>query len=297
LDGAYERVLNDINENNRDHARCLLHCLAVAVRPLRVEELAEILAFDLDAAQNGIPEFHPDRRPRDQEEAVLSTCSSLITVVGNRGSRVVQFAHFSVKEFLTSNRLAGSSAPLSAYHILPGRAHTILAQLCIALLLHSDGSNSNSLRGSPLADYASQHWTTHAQFENVASRVEDGMKALFDAEQPHFTAWIGLYDMDARSGGRLPLEIPSPLYYAALCGFHGLVEHLIIKCPQDVNASGGSYGLPLIAALRNNHFQVAELLVKHGGSFGVQDVRMWGEHMHGATTATASLTWPHPPSE
>ncbi|KAN0141459.1 hypothetical protein V8E53_000704 [Lactarius tabidus] len=293
LDGAYERVLNNINENDRDHARCLLHCLAVAVRPLRIEELAEILTFDLDAAQDGIPEFHADRRPKDQEEVVLSICSSLITVVGNRGSRVVQFSHFSIKEFLTSNRLAASAAPLSAYHILPGPAHTIVTQLCLGLLLHSDGSNSNSLRGSPLADYASQHWTAHAQFEDVASRVEDGMKALFDAEKPYFAAWISLYDIDARLGGRLPSEIPSPLYYAALCGFHSLVRHLIIKCPQDVNASGGSYGLPLIAALRNNHFQVAELLVEHGGSFGIQDVQMWGEHMHGATAATTSPTWPH----
>jgi hypothetical protein len=36
-------MLKNINEKNRKHARRLLHCLAVAVRPLRVEELAEIL--------------------------------------------------------------------------------------------------------------------------------------------------------------------------------------------------------------------------------------------------------------
>jgi hypothetical protein len=48
LDETYERVLKNINENNRDDARRLLHCLAVAIRPLRVEELAEILAFDFD---------------------------------------------------------------------------------------------------------------------------------------------------------------------------------------------------------------------------------------------------------
>ncbi|KAH9025556.1 hypothetical protein EDB84DRAFT_369073 [Lactarius hengduanensis] len=39
LDETYERVLKDIDENNREHARRLLHCLAVSVRPLRVEEL------------------------------------------------------------------------------------------------------------------------------------------------------------------------------------------------------------------------------------------------------------------
>jgi hypothetical protein len=71
LDETYERVLKDINENNREHARRLLHCLAVAVRPLRVEELAEILTFDFDAAQDGIPKFHADRRPKEQEEAIL----------------------------------------------------------------------------------------------------------------------------------------------------------------------------------------------------------------------------------
>ena len=124
LDETYERVLKNINENNREHARRLLHCLAVSVRPLRVEELAEILTFDFDAAEEGIPKFHPDRRPRTKRRLCLSICSSLITIVDNRGSRVVQFSHFSVKEFLTSNHLASSTGQLTSYHILPGpRAH------------------------------------------------------------------------------------------------------------------------------------------------------------------------------
>src|SRR6266571_6644813 len=117
LDETYERVLKEINEHNREHARRLLHCLAVAVRPLRVEELAETLAFDFDGAQGGIPEFHAGWQRKDKEQAVLFTCSSLITVVDgynaddadddddnvNDDCRVVQFSHFSVKEFLISN--------------------------------------------------------------------------------------------------------------------------------------------------------------------------------------------------
>jgi hypothetical protein len=281
LEETYERVLKNINENNREHARRLFHCLAVAVRPLRVEELAEILAFDFDAAQDGIPRFHPDRRPKMQEEAVLSICSSLVTIIDNRGSRIVQFSHFSVKEFLTSNRLATSAAPLTAYHILPGPAHTIFAQLCLGLLLHFDDNNKKSVQESPLADYASQHWTTHAQFEDVASRVKDGMKALFDAEKPHFATWIGLYDIDAEPGGRLPSEIPTPLYYAALCGFHDIVQDIIVKYPKDVNTSGGSYRFPLIAALRNKHFRVAEILLERGGSFDIQDIQARVEQTYG----------------
>jgi hypothetical protein len=130
LDETYERVLRDINEDNREHARRLLHCLAVAIRPLRVEELAEILAFDFDDIQGGIPKFRADWRSKDQEGAVLSTCSSLISVVDSDldyfgKCRVVQFSHFSVKEFLMSDRLASVARDTSRYHILPGPAHTI----------------------------------------------------------------------------------------------------------------------------------------------------------------------------
>jgi hypothetical protein len=49
LDETYERVLKEINKANREHARRLLQCLTVASRPLRVAELAEVLAIDFAA--------------------------------------------------------------------------------------------------------------------------------------------------------------------------------------------------------------------------------------------------------
>jgi hypothetical protein len=102
LDETYERVLKDINKANQKHAIRLLHCLTVAIRPLRVDELAEVLAIDFDAAQReGIPKLNPNWRWPDQHQAVLSTCSSLIAVVDDQDCQVVQFSHFSVKEYLT----------------------------------------------------------------------------------------------------------------------------------------------------------------------------------------------------
>ncbi|KAH9046647.1 hypothetical protein EDB84DRAFT_645807 [Lactarius hengduanensis] len=97
LDETYERILRTINKAQKDNARRLLQCLAVAVRPLRVEELAELLAFDFQGSSSGgIPKLKDDWRWDDQEEAVLSTCSSLIAIVPSGGSQVVQFSHFSV---------------------------------------------------------------------------------------------------------------------------------------------------------------------------------------------------------
>ncbi|KAH9061958.1 ankyrin repeat-containing domain protein [Lactarius vividus] len=99
------------------------------------------------------------------------------------------------------------------------------------------------------------------------------MKALLDLDRPHFAAWIGLYDIDAGPGGKSPSEIPTPLYYVALCGFHHLVRHIAIKHPQYVNAIGCSYGFPLVAALCKNHVSAAELLLKYGGNLDVRDTR------------------------
>jgi ankyrin repeat protein len=285
LDETYERLLKNINVNNRRHAHYLLHCLAVSVRPLRVEELAEILTFDFDAAEGGIPKYRPDRRPNNQESAILSICSNLITIVDNRGSRVVQFSHLSVKEFLMSDHLTSTREDLSLYHVLPASAHTILAQVCLGTLLHTNDCNDDkSIKGSPLAEYVARYWVTHAQCEDVATRVLDSMKTLFDPDKPHFMAWICLFDIDAESGGRSPSETPSPLYYAAFHGFRDLVRYLAIKHPQDVNAVGGSYEFPLFAALHRNHFKAAETLLEHGGNI---DVRGKREH----TTLHKTIDW------
>src|SRR6266849_10827256 len=54
LDETYERILRDINKANRDHAHRLLQCLTVAVRPLRVAELAEVLAVDFGTGSRGV---------------------------------------------------------------------------------------------------------------------------------------------------------------------------------------------------------------------------------------------------
>jgi ankyrin repeat protein len=52
----------------------------------------------------------------------------------------------------------------------------------------------------------------------------------------------------------------TPQYYATLYGFQDLAERLISKYPQHVNARGGHFVTPLVAALARRHFQTAGLL-------------------------------------
>ena len=252
----------------------MLQCLVVAVRPLEVQELAELLAFEFDEAQGGIPKYCPALRLDDQTQAVLSTCSSLVTIINEHGPdrQVVQFSHFSVKEFLVSDRLAPSLGDICQYNIRLRSAHITLTQACLGLLLHSDGSVTEKIvERSPLAGYAARHWVEHAQFEDVASCVKDGMKRLFDAEKPHFEAWVGIYNIDPEVSWEHILKHPSPLYYSALCGFYDLVEHLTITHPEYVNAFGGQFQFPLLAALGRGHVEVAELLLKHDADIDVRE--------------------------
>ena len=168
LDETYERVLRDINKANWEFAYRLLQCVAVAVRPFRVAELAEVLSFDFKTGS--IPKFHEGWCSGDPVDAVLSTTPSLLSIVDADGSPVIQFSHYSVKEFLTSSRLAETHDIICRrYHISMTLAHTLAAQACLGILLHLDKNvvNRESLEKYPLVEYAARNWIHHAQFEGV----------------------------------------------------------------------------------------------------------------------------------
>ena len=168
LDETYKHALLAIDEETRQYAQRLFQCLVVSRRPLRIEELAEILAVRFDVG--ALPKFNPDWRLGDAEQAVLSVCSNLVSVVDVDGCQIVQFSHFSVKEFLTSDRLATASEDLAGYHIVPHSAHAILAQASLSVLLQLDDHiNKASIKNFPFSGYAAQHWVDHARFENVSS--------------------------------------------------------------------------------------------------------------------------------
>jgi ankyrin repeat protein len=276
LDETYERALREIDEEMRQYAQRLFQCLAVSIRPLHVEELAEILAVQFDAGE--FPEFNSDWRFGDAEEAVLSVCSNLISVVDVGGSQVVQFSHFSVKEFLTSDRLAAAREGLSGYYIVPHSAHTVLAQASLSVLLQLDDSmiNKDSVKDFPLSGYAAQYWVDHGQFENVSSTIQVAMERLFNPDKPYFSAWVWIYDIDNPWRANMRTTHPNrppatPLYYAVLCGFRSLIEHLVSTYPKDMDTKGGYHKSPLLAAFVKDDIGTASSLLQRGADVNVLD--------------------------
>ena len=290
LDETYERILQKIPKPNRVHAHRLLQCIAVAASPLFTWDLAEILAIDFSA---------PGTAPvvvEDEERAVLSACSSLITIVKNE----VQFSHFSVKEFLTSDRLATSTVDtLQYYHVSLEAAHTAVAQVCLSALLRLDNDmDIETIWGYPLTYYASRHFGDHVEFENVLSNVSDGVNDLLDPDKPHFYTWVWLQigDWDPLNWVNLtmdkaiylqPCPIPSsdmsgikpkrpprlpPLYYIAAFGHSCLAHHLFLNRPQGLHISDDEGCTPLHIAVLAGKDTVSRLLIKHFTDSDIRDV-------------------------
>jgi ankyrin repeat protein len=203
---------------------------------------------------------------------VLSICSTLLVVVKPQsGSPVIQFAHFSVKEYLTSARLVETKNTISRFHVSMTPAHTIVAQACLGVLLHLDENiTKDSLKDFPLAEYAAEHWVDHARIENVWPKVQDGTKRLFDPSKSHLSVWVWIYDLNDSRHRSKESERPAearatPLHYAAVCNMHDIATFLIVEHSQDVNARGFDWEeTPLHVASRLGLMEAARVLLKHG---------------------------------
>jgi Ankyrin repeats (many copies)/Ankyrin repeats (3 copies) len=261
-----------------------MQCLVAAVRPLEVKELAEVLAFNFEA--EGIPKLNSNWRWEDQEGAIMLACSSLVTIATVGDSRIVQFSHFSVKEFLTATRLAEPVRDVSRYHIELEAAHTILAQACLGVLLRLDDHvDRDSIKDFPLAPYAAEYWPRHANFGSVSLRIKDGMECLFDEGKPHFATWLWIYDEKnfRRMFTKRPQKPESvPLYHAARLGFRDLAAHLIAEHPEHVNARTEWRETVMHGATGGGHTDILSILAEHNADVNSGD-RFGSTSLHWAS--------------
>jgi ankyrin repeat protein len=269
LDETYARVLSSIDKDSQEYARCLFQCLCVSIRPLRLAEFANVLSILFDSGRDS--EDCINWHSEDSQQALLSACSSLVTVVNINGSPVVQFAHFSVREYLMSDRLNDVGERLSRHCVVPHLAHTTLARASLNTLLSLDEHIDKMAvaKNHPLAIYGARYWVDHAKFGTVLLDIQELVERLFDRNRPCFAAWVWIYDFDQPWAEQISTAQPkqpeaSPLYYASLCGFPRIVEHLAVTHPGDFNAKGGKHVTPLSAAFANREFDVARTLLQHG---------------------------------
>ncbi|KAJ7819608.1 ankyrin repeat-containing domain protein [Mycena olivaceomarginata] len=244
LDATYERILSRIHATNKPHARRLFNWLAFSFRPLHVEELAQVLAIDF--TDDASATYEEDYVEPDPREAISRVCLSLVHITPDG---IVQFTHFSVKEFFMSERIQ-SIPSVSLFWIEARMAHTIIA-----------ASVSHIFYGV--------RYAVHAQFNRLSDNVRHMLGSLFIEDSRQWTFWVShnreLYHSRNNAAG-------PPLYWAAKLGFLHIMR-LLLERGADVNAQGGRYGNALQAASKGGHLDLAQLLVERGAAVNAQGGR------------------------
>ena len=148
-------MLMNIDDEHFEYAHRALRWLAFSVRPLSLEEAAEAVIM-----KPGYSSLCPDDRLFDSR-AILTICPSLVILTEEKK---VQLAHYSVKEYLLSDRIKISSA--SRFSILEIPANSVIAEACLAYLLmldQPDSLSAQSFQDYPLLEYAATYWFEHAR--------------------------------------------------------------------------------------------------------------------------------------
>jgi ankyrin repeat domain-containing protein 50 len=300
LDETYERVLSRINDDGYStEALTILKWLCFSVRPLRIAEMGEVLAIDLDSCQ-----FDPEQRFLEPQD-ILKVCSSLVSVapassinviVSGKEIEEIRLAHFSVKEYLTCSRI--QRGPMSPYSILPIPSHTTIAEGCIAYLLYLNGANimnKDKVRAYPLALYATQSWTYHAriavdqdQESKEIVRLKTWVCNLLKLEDWFLSfmgvsGWLDRCEQPAYFEGKFK-NIAPILFYMSSAGLLFAVKFLLDR-GADINAVSKRFGgTALTAAAAKGHETVVRQLLDVGADINI--VNSGG--FYGTALATAA---------
>ena len=286
LDDTYARILYNIDNQYNHYNRYvikILQWLSFAARPLRLEELAEIVAIDVEET----PRFDPERRWPEQRD-ILTVCSSLIALTDSyeeSGSEFganprefsdsegvmtyVRLAHFSVKEYLVSDRIDLGMA--SHYSIREMVAHGTIAEDCIAYILQFDEPGSltpETLELSPLSQYAAQYWVYHARNSMRASdEISTRLSIeLLMSDREGLLSWVRIADPDKFYHQDMGLgsdDLASPLYYASQAGLLQQVK-MLMEGSVGVDAQRGRFGNALQVASDLGHEDIVKILLEKG---------------------------------
>ena len=267
LDETYSKILCNIPDEYSDYAISILRWLTYAERPLRLAELGELIAVNL----LGDLWFDADIRFPDSRD-LLDIFPGLLQVEVNESENpIVRLAHFSVKEYLISERIKTQKP--QKFWLPEIQSHELIAATCLAYILHFEGKDClfrdldtfslQSLEKYPLMNYACWHWTTHARITDAHQGILKDLGLEFlrrsDLRKVWFREFHGGPLLDTRD--EEPECIP-PLFIAASIGVLWMVK-ILLESGQDANERC-ALGTALETAASQGHSTVLRILLENG---------------------------------
>jgi hypothetical protein len=207
LDETYDRILSKVNERNRPLVQHILQCVCFFFRPISVEEVRHISRI----GEHRIPPFDSEDALFHQKD-MIDLCSGLLCLVfvhnwraasGFRSHQysynqeTVQFAHFSVKEYLLATRAM-------SWRLDEELSHLYIVKAGIAYYLEfmdsgditSPGASMRVFRENhSLAVYCARFMTDHLSHLNPRDHpdlTESFQCLLHPMLQPNLDRKIGL---------------------------------------------------------------------------------------------------------
>jgi len=306
LDASYEHMLTRIEDQHQQDAVVLLGWLAYAQRPLSLRELAETTIIDpkndasVDVDNRGDLEDsleilsglviveksileqyidvqhlensqHPEMGSLNRQDSDFDISQLDRRVVRDA---TVRLAHFSVKEYLESERIKKSVA--RNFHLDMARVQKFLAHSCLAYITHYSRSKERSmsehdLTAFPLLAYSARSWFYHSSLQECGV-VSREITFLSSSVSRH--AWLSIYQPDRpRQASFQQLEdVGSDLYYASVTGLQTVATKLI-EAGSNIDAEGGEYGSALGAASCRGHENIVKTLIGHGANINIRGSR------------------------
>jgi hypothetical protein len=321
LDETCNRMLQQIHESLHSNEACsVLKWLAFSKRDLKLNEVAEAAIFEPDP-EHGHVSFDPGDRFGSPLE-IRAILSGLVTVPGldyssrlgvDTGSgqdEIISFAHFSVKEYLESDRVKPEVFRLLETH------QWFILESCLAYIHHYDTKKSEEAGSGeyPLLLYACKYWPHHAvelccgrnQYikETPVKRLAE-LLTEFNGPTLTLTTRVALrlqrhpfrkilqsalldwlkyledentftepaFDFEGESALTEPtfdFEGYIALHLASSIGGESLVK-LLLDCKANVNREDGNDRTALHYAAQSGHERVVELLIQKGTHIEIKD--------------------------
>ena len=274
LSESYERILTRVKASNPSNQRIVqraLRWIAYVREPLSLRALAEAVSIE-------IGDEHLDPEAIVDTTAILKWCSSLVRLSStsyrsptseggvSRDDSIIEFAHFTVKEFLLRidpgdrNRLQAYSLKLSEI-IAVDLTRTCLTYLCLDNFAkqypRNDEDFSKSRKDHPFYWYTAKYWMEHGKDHFDDEIIFTLSCRLFHlSKSNNFMRWAqqlykGLAESKYLKGSvdeSLKYLIDStPLHWACLINVPEICHHLI---QEGADVGKNSYlGYPMICAV------------------------------------------------